>query len=103
MEHFWRSYLPGEAEDGAPPYAAPLRSGDLSGLPPATILQAAADPLFTEGLRYGQRLAEAGIPVIATRYDGLVHGAFWMAALSPLTRAFCEHAGLALRVAHGAR
>jgi acetyl esterase len=97
MEHFWRSYV-GEGEP--PELAAPLRAASLTGLPPATILQAAADPLFSEGAAYAARLAAARVPVTTVVFAGLVHGAFWMAGLSPTARAFAETAGAALRAAH---
>jgi acetyl esterase len=27
---------------------------------------------------YGERLAEAGVPVLVKRYDGMIHGFYWM-------------------------
>jgi acetyl esterase len=99
MEHFWRCYV-GDCEP--PEYAAPLRAATLAGLPPATILQAAADPLFSEGAAYAARLAAERVPVAATVFEGLVHGALWMTGLSAHTRAFAEYAGAALRAAHTA-
>jgi acetyl esterase len=97
MEHFWRCYV----GDGEPPeYAAPLRAATLAGVAPATILLAAADPLFSEGSAYAARLAAERVTVTTTVFEGLVHGALWMAGLSVHTRAFAEYAGAALRAAH---
>ena len=75
MEWFWDHYL-AAPEDGAQPYASPLRAADLTGLPPAHIITAEFDPLRDEGEAYAARLRAAGVPVMAKRYDGLVHGSF---------------------------
>lgn len=77
MEWFWDHYLASPA-DGDNPYASPLRASDLSGLPPAMVVTAEYDPLRDEGAAYADRLQEAGVKVTASRYDGVVHGFFWM-------------------------
>jgi acetyl esterase len=51
------------------------------------------DPLRDDGERYGERLAEAGVPVIVKRYDGMIHGFYWM--LGALDAARTLHADLA--------
>jgi acetyl esterase len=58
------------------PYVCPLRSTDLRDLPEALIILPEADPLRDEGLRYAERLRQAGVPVEAKVYPGMVHG-FW--------------------------
>lgn len=73
MQWFWHHYLE-RAEDGQDPLAAPLRAKDLSGLPPATVVTAEYDPLRDEGEAYARRLDEAGVPMQAVRYDGVIHG-----------------------------
>ncbi|MEU1419864.1 alpha/beta hydrolase [Kitasatospora sp. NPDC005751] len=75
MRRFWDAYLPDPA-DRAQSLAAPLRAGleELAGLPPALVITAEADVLRDEGEAYAARLRRAGVPVVATRYQGVVHG-----------------------------
>lgn len=67
----WRHYL-GSAL--ASPYAAPARTSDLSGLPPAYITTAELDPNRDEAIAYAQRLMEAGVPVELHQWRGTFHG-----------------------------
>jgi acetyl esterase len=75
MRWYWDHYLP-EAGARAHEHASPLRATSLEGVAPAVVLTCQYDPLRDEGEAYAQRLAEAGVPVICRRYDGLVHGVY---------------------------
>lgn len=70
----YRAYLPSGAAS-LHPYAAPLESRRLNGLPPAFIASAEHDLLHIEAERYAGELINAGIPVQVTRYLGVAHQA----------------------------
>jgi acetyl esterase len=80
MHFFWDAYAP-PGVDRTQPDLNPLRvdlaaSGrgtDLSGLPPAMVVTAELDILCDEGERYAAALLRAGVPVVAARYQGLIH------------------------------
>jgi acetyl esterase len=79
MAWYWQQYLGGA--EGSHPEASPLRAPDLAGVAPALVQTAEHDPLLSEGEAYAARLAEAGVPVTLTRYDGMIHGFIRMPAL----------------------
>jgi acetyl esterase len=79
MRWYWDHYL-GEV-DGAIPEASPLRAADLGDLPAALVVTAGYDPLRDEGRAYARRLAEAGVPVEAIEYEGMIHGFLRMPAI----------------------
>jgi acetyl esterase len=89
MQWFWAHYLGAQdlAED---PYAAPARAADLSGLPPAYVATAEYDPLRDEGEAYAEALRAAGVQVSARRFDGLLHGFFWMPAALPVGQSIVD-------------
>jgi len=74
MAWFWDQYLPDESRRGES-LVSPLRaaSDELAGLPPAMVINGEADPLRDEGEAYAAKLRAAGIPVTATRYEGIIH------------------------------
>ena len=77
MIWFWDHYAPVPAAR-VHPDASPLRSPDLSRLPPAVILTAEHDVLRDEGELYATLLARVGVPVRHKRFTGQMHGFFTM-------------------------
>jgi acetyl esterase len=98
MQFYWDAYLGGLAPDAAP-LAAVLRQGDLSGLPPATVVTAEYDPLRDEGQAYARRLAAAGVKVDAPLAPGMIHGFFSMFEMIPTAQRWIDHAGANLAAA----
>ncbi|GAA3543399.1 alpha/beta hydrolase [Streptomyces osmaniensis] len=82
MQWFWDQYTTEEAER-AQITASPLRAGveQLQGLPPALVITAEADVLRDEGEAYAGKLREAGVPVTAVRYQGVIHDFVMLNAL----------------------
>jgi acetyl esterase len=71
MRFFWDAYAPSGVDRTLPdldPYAT-----DLAGMPPAVIITAELDVLRDDGERYAAALLAAGVPVLAARYQGMVH------------------------------
>jgi acetyl esterase len=65
------------------PFVSPLCAPDLRGLPPAIVVTADADPLRDDGIRYAERLREAGVPVRFENYVGMPHAFLSIASLCP--------------------
>jgi len=100
MRWFWEHYL-AHPDDAENPLACPLRAADLSRLPPAFVATAEFDPLCDDGERYADALRAAGVPVTLRRYDGMIHGFFWMAGVLDQARALYEEIGKEVRSALG--
>jgi|SRR5262245_12176472 len=96
MEWFWKLYLARE-EDGAHPYASPLRAERLTGLPPALIVTAEYDPLRDEGEAYARRLESEGVAVRLIACHGMIHGFLRRPDTFAQTRPTISQIGQALR------
>ena len=97
MDYFEGHYLP-NPDDSRDPRVSVLRTGDLSGLPPAYVATAGFDPLRDEGEAYAARLREAGVRVALRRHPGLVHSFANLTAVSRTSRAAMLEAAGALRM-----
>jgi acetyl esterase len=74
MIWFWDNYTK-DAAQRRETYASPLQAptDSLQGLPPALVQTAHSDVLRDEGEAYARKLNQAGVDVIAVRYNGLIH------------------------------
>ena len=82
MQWFWDQYTTNpaqRAEITASPLQATLE--DLKGLPPALVITGEADVLRDEGEAYAAKLRQAGVPVTAVRYQGIIHDFVMLNAL----------------------
>jgi acetyl esterase len=73
MDWFRDNYLSGSSVKMTDPSVSPLRSDDLSGLPPALLATGGFDPLRDEGNQYAEALAAAGVAVDHRQYGSMVH------------------------------
>jgi acetyl esterase len=89
-------YLPDglPADDGR---GAILRADDFSAMPPVYLATAGFDPLRDEGEELVERLRADGVPVVARRFPGLVHGYASFTAVSAAARDATLDAASALR------
>ena len=94
MEH----YL-GPMGDRHDPRFDPIYATDLSRVAPAHIITCEYDPLRDGGLAYAARLRADGVSVTERCYEGLIHGAFGVAAVSSASRQMIEDASAVMRAA----
>jgi acetyl esterase/lipase len=82
MQWFWDQYASDPAQR-AEITASPLRAtlDQLKGLPPALVITGEADVLRDEGEAYAAKLRQAGVPVTAVRYQGIIHDFVMLNAL----------------------
>lgn len=83
----------------APATLIPARAESLAGVAPAYVAVAGHDPLRDDGIRYGELLTAAGVPVEVHNATGLVHGYLGYAGVVPAATEACDRALLALRAA----
>lgn len=100
MKWFWDAYTTNPAQRQEI-YASPLLASteQLKGLPPAVIITAEKDVLRDEGEAYGRKLDAAGVTVVTTRYNGMIHDFGLLNVLSdlPATRAALRQASEELK------
>jgi acetyl esterase len=90
----------GEVDLSDPPAGmAPGRAKDLAGVPPAYIGVAGHDPLRDDGIRYGELVFAAGVPVEVHNAETMVHGYLGYAGVVPAATAAMERGLAALRAA----
>jgi len=82
MQWFWDQYTTDEDERNEIT-ASPLRASldQLAELPAALVINGEADVLRDEGEAYANKLRQAGVPVTAIRYQGIIHDFVMLNAL----------------------
>ena len=95
MRWFMSHYQP-DVDD---PRASPLNAKSLEHLPPALVITGEYDPLRDEGEAYAERLRAAGVPVVLSRYDGMIHGFFQLGFLMDAGTKAVDEAARALGTA----
>ena len=100
MTWFWDTYTT-DPKQRQEIYASPLLATkeQLKGLPPALVQSAEMDVLRDEGEAYARKLDAAGVTVVATRYNGMIHDFGLLNVLSgvPSTRAALHQASEELK------
>ncbi len=97
VNYFLRNYLNNPAQSADPRIS--LIKANLSGLPPATIINAEIDPLRDDGQMLEAKLKSYGIGVNRVLYDGVTHEFFGMTAVLPQAREAQGVAAAAMRAA----
>ena len=101
MKWFWNAYTTNPAQRQEI-FASPLQATpeQLKGLPPALVQTAEKDVLRDEGEAYARKLDAAGVSVVATRYNGMIHDFGLLNALAglPATRAALHQASEVLKL-----
>lgn len=70
----WKLYLGERFGKDVPAYAAPARTKDYSGLPPAITFVGSLEPFRDETVRYVENLRLAGVHVDFEIFEGCYHG-----------------------------
>jgi acetyl esterase len=100
MKWFWNNYTSKET-NRKESTVSPLQASkeQLSGLPPALIINGENDVLCDEGEAYALKLLEAGVRVTAVRYHGTIHDFVMLNAITtdPAPRGAIEQASHMLK------
>ena len=78
MDWFHEQYAADDGDRRDPRYS-PIYA-DLEGVAPAVVVTAEYDPLRDQGNAYAVALSDAGVDVVHTQYEGMIHGFFSMDA-----------------------
>ncbi|MDT5314965.1 MAG: acetyl esterase [Mycobacterium sp.] len=97
VAEFSRWYASGQDLKNPPATLVPGRAADFSDLAPAYIAVAGYDPLRDDGVRYGELLTAAGVPVEVHNAQTLVHGYLGYAGVVPAATDAVERGLSALR------
>ena len=85
----WKRYLAG-IRGAPPPYAAPARQTDYTGLPPAYTFVGEREPFYCETLTYIENLKRAGVPAHVDVYPTSFHAFDMLTPFRPLSRRAIE-------------
>lgn len=97
ISEFSRWYARGQDLKNPPASLVPGRAADFAGLAPAYIAVAGHDPLRDDGIKYGELLSGAGVPVEVHNAQTLVHGYLGYADVVPAATDAVERGLSALR------
>jgi acetyl esterase len=98
MDMFYGHYIPAGTNPDDP-RAYPIRAASLEGLAPAFVATCEFDPLRDEGEAYAERLSQANVPTQVKRYDGHIHGIFWLPGVVEAGRNLMDDVAGAMRQA----
>ena len=100
MKWFWNNYTSNET-NRKEPTVSPLQASieQLSGLPPALVINGENDVLCDEGEAYALKLLQAGVRITAVRYHGTIHDFVMLNAIAndPAPRGAIEQASHMLK------
>jgi acetyl esterase len=100
MDFFHEQYATTD-DDRRDPRYSPINA-DLAGVAPAVVVTAEYDPLRDQGNAYAVALTEAGVDVVHTQYDGMIHGFFSMDAGLDTAKQAQDDVAAALKAAFAA-
>jgi len=98
LDHDLLYYLPA-GTNRSDPRVSPLRSSNLSSLPPTIIHTAEFDPLRDEGHAFAKRISAAGPRTAYTCHPGMIHLFYGLAGVIPYARTAFAQLGVEIRAA----